>query len=526
MNLNDLIKGTKKEKSFIEFILILLCVNVAIEYGEDFLKKFNSNPLFNIIGDFVENRVENSINQTIEDFSDALPDSISNKIDEIKKQLEKEYSNKQDQLATLQQMFYDAVTSSNSNSGNGLVSTTIDNAITRTNNMTTIELNETTLKQSIEALNESLPANQKLTDQQKSDLAQFCKPLITGIDYDGQHIPKLELVQIAGIVGNAWRECNFNPSDVTPSSKDTYRGMIQLSEERFKKYQEYVDFVNKRDNTNRTWQDPELQAQYVLVELFGSDTSYWGGGKEDREAFLKATTADEAIRIFLASTEIGIKYTGQSSAELKAMYPSWDIEAGEQMGNAFYKAFKSLETSIIQNNNLSSSGFFRTYKFTDEELQGLANICVREQGNGNISGILAEASLMANIFELTKNGAYNGKTGAEGLINNVKYSSWWGGTKPKYNNPEVMRTGITPDGENVKATKQEVELVRMVFENGRRTLALPVVEHVSLNSIDYLLVDGEKRDKNNKSNYIPYKTIVVQVPSMRRKMDCCMFSWR
>ena len=80
-----------------------------------------------------------------------------------------------------------------------------------------------------------------------------------------------------------------------------------------------------------------------------------------------------------------------------------------------------------------------------------------------------------------------------------------------------MDTGISKEGENVTATEKEVELVRMVLEGGYRTLPLSVVEHVSLNSIDYILVDGEKRDKNDKSNYISFLTEIYQ--AMRRTLD-------
>ena len=158
---------------------------------------------------------------------------------------------------------------------------------------------------------------------------------------------------------------------------------------------------------------------------------------------------------------------------------------------------------------------FKTYKFTDKQLQGIANVCVREQGNGNYAGIVAEASLMANQFELDHNGTYNGKTGAEGLYTYVRNDSWFGSVK--YDTPGVMDTGISKEGENVKATEKEVELVRMVLEEGYRTLPLSVVDHVSLNSIDYILVDGEKRDKNDKSNYISFLTEIYQ--AMRRTLD-------
>ena len=118
-------------------------------------------------------------------------------------------------------------------------------------------------------LNQKIDSIEELTAKQKSDLAAFCKPLLEGIDYNGKHIDGLNIVQIAGIAGNAWRECNFNPADHTVTGINEYHGMINLSNERFAGLQKYVDEKNKANNTKVDWTDPKTQGEYILVELFG-----------------------------------------------------------------------------------------------------------------------------------------------------------------------------------------------------------------------------------------------------------------
>ena len=61
-----------------------------------------------------------------------------------------------------------------------------------------------------------------------------------------------------------------------------------------------------------------------------------------------------------------------------------------------------------------------TYSLTDDQLRQLANVCQQEQGTAK--GAAAEASLMANRFELYGS-AYG--TGETGLLSYVRDSGWF-----------------------------------------------------------------------------------------------------
>ena len=59
---------------------------------------------------------------------------------------------------------------------------------------------------------------------------------------------------------------------------------------------------------------------------------------------------------------------------------------------------------------------FNKYTFSEKELKGIAKVCEREQGSA--VGAAAEASLMANRFELYKNSSGTGSQ----LYNYIKRS--------------------------------------------------------------------------------------------------------
>ena len=151
----------------------------------------------------------------------------------------------------------------------------------------------------------------------------------------------------------------------------------------------------------------------------------------------------------------------------------------------------------------SSEGTFvgQTYNLSDSQLIGIANACACEQGTA--VGSAAEASLMANRFELF--GSSHG-TGADGLINYIANSGWW-------------YKGCAQKVYNTTGAKEEiVAAVEDVLVNGNRTLALYVDEHdcISCGSKGYDII---KLDNNgtiitdsaglkDRSNYIQDQTII------------------
>ena len=99
----------------------------------------------------------------------------------------------------------------------------------------------------------------------------------------------------------------------------------------------------------------------------------------------------------------------------------------------------------------------QTYNLTNTELNGICGVARSEQGS--IDGAKAEASLMANLYELlNKNNDFYGK----GLYNYVRNSGWFAHAA------QHMEEGCS--GEYLDA-------VRDVLINGNRTLPLYINEH-------------------------------------------------
>lgn len=126
------------------------------------------------------------------------------------------------------------------------------------------------------------------------------------------------------------------------------------------------------------------------------------------------------------------------------------------------KRLNEQEDNILKNNkknNNSTEGTYigQKYNLSDSQLKGIAMLCQREQGTA--IGAAAEASLMANRFELF--GASYGK-GGDGLYNYVQNSKWWA-------SPYSNMYG-TPN-------KDVLTAVHEVLIQGKRTLSPYVDEH-------------------------------------------------
>lgn len=167
-----------------------------------------------------------------------------------------------------------------------------------------------------------------------------------------------------------------------------------------------------------------------------------------------------------------------------------------------------IKTKIKQLND-DNLDLFKKYNLTDEQIQQLGNVCVREQGH-NEKGIAAEASLMANRFEANANNMAHKKTGAEGLYEYVRNGSEkdvFFDTKQnggKYNTPHLMDTGEAHDGSKCIATEEETEIVKKVLVEGKRTLPAYVNEQDYIGSVASATNNGQEiSDTRDKSQYIP-----------------------
>lgn len=147
----------------------------------------------------------------------------------------------------------------------------------------------------------------------------------------------------------------------------------------------------------------------------------------------------------------------------------------------------------------SSGGTFngQTYQLTDAQLKRLAGRCAQEQGN-NVAGASAEASLMANLFELK-----GSKYGT--LYNYVEHGGWFA----SYN--------------GTVASQEVIDAVNKVFKYGQRTLPLYVDEHDCwlCNSsrcsngikgdICSIKTNGSYGTVNNRSDYVKDKTVITNL---------------
>lgn len=150
----------------------------------------------------------------------------------------------------------------------------------------------------------------------------------------------------------------------------------------------------------------------------------------------------------------------------------------------------------------------KTYSLSDGELRGLCGVAKAEQGS--IKGAKAEASLMANLYELL---SPSSKLYGKGLYNYVRNGGWFSSAA------RHMSEGCPNDYLNA---------VRDVLVNGNRTLPLYINEHdcyncnrgkscdsglrgdictINTNGINYTSLDAIK----NRSNYIRDNTQVYTI---------------
>lgn len=132
---------------------------------------------------------------------------------------------------------------------------------------------------------------------------------------------------------------------------------------------------------------------------------------------------------------------------------------------------------------IKGKGSFNNYTdLTDKQLQAIANLCKQEQGS--LKGAAAEASLMANRFEMV--GSKFG-SGGEGLYNYIRTSGWWHDA-----------SGFMDNG---SAGNDYVEVIKSVLVNGKRTLPKYVDEHDCFSDIGSVTNKGKNISITDRSSY-------------------------
>ena len=164
--------------------------------------------------------------------------------------------------------------------------------------------------------------------------------------------------------------------------------------------------------------------------------------------------------------------------------------------------------------NSKSSNYFPKYNLTEDQLLQIASLCAQEQGHSRPLGAAAEASLMANKFEVQGSkyaSKYSNK--ADALYHYIREIGWW------------HAAGTYMDKRNAKP--EIVEAVRDVLVNGNRTLPKYVNSHDCPNCGTNKCPSGKKgdicevitngvtytsaTDVADRSKYIAHQTKVINV---------------
>ena len=130
---------------------------------------------------------------------------------------------------------------------------------------------------------------------------------------------------------------------------------------------------------------------------------------------------------------------------------------------------------------------FTKYELTDDQLKQIASLAYHEQGTPK--GASAEASLMANLFEI-KGSKYG--EGANGLYNYIRTSGWFA------NSEKFM--------DSKDASDEIVNAVKSVLVDGKRTLPAYIDEHDMFGDITSVETDGNKGIVSDRTSYTAFKT--------------------
>ena len=148
--------------------------------------------------------------------------------------------------------------------------------------------------------------------------------------------------------------------------------------------------------------------------------------------------------------------------------------------------FSNYQDTIV----VSGKGNFTKYQLTETQLKQITALALHEQGTAK--GAAAEASLMANRFEL-----YGSKygVGGNGLVNYVATSKWFANAKRNMADFKI----VTPAAYNA---------VKKVLVDGKRTLPKYIDEHDCFSDLTSVKTNGYSIKVSDRSGYKPFNTII------------------
>ena len=148
------------------------------------------------------------------------------------------------------------------------------------------------------------------------------------------------------------------------------------------------------------------------------------------------------------------------------------------------------EISYVGDSNIISTSapvFVGTnYNLSQEDINFLAYVAFKEQGS--VEGAKIELSLIANRYEKYGRNYDN-------IVDYVKNSGWF--------SSDSTRNYRYPGDEYALA-------VESVLVDGNRYLPSDVDQHYSVSSVQRVTVNGVEIDKNDRSAYVPYETVIYE----------------
>ena len=145
------------------------------------------------------------------------------------------------------------------------------------------------------------------------------------------------------------------------------------------------------------------------------------------------------------------------------------------------EATTTASTTSETTEKATNSSYEVYQNLTDEQLRGIANQCAHEQGDA--AGIAAEASLMANRYELYGKGSYNN------IADYVRDSTWWARSESNFANSSEV-------------SDENLAIVKDVLVNGNRTLPDYIDEHDCESDLSSISTG----DINSRSDYVQSET--------------------
>ena len=288
----------------------------------------------------------------------------------------------------------------------------------------------------------------------------------------------------AGLIGNAEQESNINPK-----ANGWAYGLFQF-EFGTSEYTNFISYCNKKGYKPDT---SKAQLNYLFVDGSGkigyaehlfnvsprngtvghydfNGGAQWGYSPHiSWKNYLKLTDIEKATKIW------ELIYEAASIPRMENR-----IKYAKQWYSKFKGSYKGSTLGTVDSGKPAYN--FKTYNLTDHEIQQLAFVATREQGE-DVDGARAELSLIANLFE-ERGSSY-------GSITKYVLNSGWFASES---------TG------NTRAEKKWTDIVVDVLVKGHRTLPPQINEHDSKGDIGSISTG----DKMKNSDYKQFTTICYQ----------------